>query len=88
MRYSTTGVQYPQNNVQPMITEFLQGRIATAHNGNIVNAGELREKLVYQCGCSLLPPPTDSEVISSLIAWEALRGESVRGGGRRTRRDS
>lgn len=33
-------------NTQPMITEYLKGRIATAHNGNIVNAAEIKEKLV------------------------------------------
>ena len=43
-RYSTTGSNTARN-VQPFVTEFLTGRIATAHNGNVVNAKEIREKL-------------------------------------------
>lgn len=74
VRYSTTGVN-SQKNTQPMITEYLKGRIATAHNGNIVNAAEIRDKLV-SVGCNFAAT-NDTEVISSLIAWEALRGESV-----------
>lgn len=74
VRYSTTGTN-SQKNTQPMITEYLKGRIATAHNGNIVNAAEIKEKLV-SVGCNFAAT-NDSEVISSLIGWEALRGESV-----------
>lgn len=43
-RYSTTG-NNTKANVGPFITEFLTGRIATAHNGNITNAKEIRETL-------------------------------------------
>ena len=74
VRYSTTGTN-SQKNTQPMITEYLKGRIATAHNGNIVNAAEIKEKLV-SVGCNFAAT-NDSEVISSLIGWEALRGESI-----------
>ncbi|MCI6022556.1 MAG: amidophosphoribosyltransferase [Candidatus Faecivivens sp.] len=74
VRYSTTGTN-SQKNTQPMITEYLKGRIATAHNGNIVNAAEIKEKLV-NVGCNFAAT-NDSEVISSLIGWEALRGESI-----------
>ena len=77
VRYSTTGTN-SQKNTQPMITEYLKGRIATAHNGNIVNAAEIKEKLV-SVGCNFAAT-NDSEVISSLIGWEALRGESIEAG--------
>ena len=43
-RYSTTGGNTLEN-VQPFVTEYLTGRIATAHNGNVTNACSLREKL-------------------------------------------
>jgi amidophosphoribosyltransferase len=43
-RYSTTGSN-TVSNVQPFVTEYLTGRIATAHNGNIVNAKQLKETL-------------------------------------------
>lgn len=74
VRYSTTG-GCSRDNTQPMVTEYLKGRIAAAHNGNIVNAAEIRAKL-ESVGCSFAAT-NDSEVIASLIAWEALRGESV-----------
>jgi len=74
VRYSTTGTNN-RDNTQPMITEYLKGRIATAHNGNIVNAAEIKQKL-ESVGCNFAAT-NDSEVISSLIAWEALRGETV-----------
>jgi amidophosphoribosyltransferase len=73
-RYSTTG-KNTRENVQPFVTEFLKGRIATAHNGNIVNGYEIKEKLKsYGCDFSA---SSDSEVISSLIAYRALNGGNV-----------
>ena len=69
-RYSTTGSNTVRN-VQPFVTEFLTGRIATAHNGNVVNAREIREKLT-PFGLDF-SATSDSEVISSLIAYKALR---------------
>ena len=70
-RYSTTGSN-TVSNVQPFVTEFLTGRIATAHNGNVVNAREIREKLT-PFGLDF-SATSDSEVISSLIAYKAIRG--------------
>ncbi|MCL2086518.1 MAG: amidophosphoribosyltransferase [Oscillospiraceae bacterium] len=65
-RYSTTGGN-KRNNMGPFVTEYLTGRIATAHNGNITNAKELREQLE---GLGLkFSATSDSEVISSLIAY-------------------
>ena len=65
-RYSTTG-NSSKVNVGPFVTEYLTGRIATAHNGNITNAKELREDL-RQHGLHF-GATSDSEVISSLIAY-------------------
>lgn len=70
VRYSTTGGNSCAN-VQPVVTEFLKGRIAVAHNGNIVNAGELKQ-LLTQYGCSF-SATSDSEVIAALIAYEIIR---------------
>ena len=82
-RYSTTGGNIIEN-VGPFITEYLTGRIATAHNGNVTNAGEIRRKLR---GFGLdFNATSDSEVISSLIAYcitqerDTLKGV-VRAGG-------
>ena len=74
VRYSTTGTNCAAN-AQPVVTEYLRGRIATAHNGNIINAGELKNKL-RAAGCDFAAT-NDSEVISSLIAYEALAGGPV-----------
>ncbi|KAI4453609.1 amidophosphoribosyltransferase [Holotrichia oblita] len=65
-RYSTTGSN-TKENVGPFITEYLTGRIATAHNGNITNASEIRGELLKH-GLQF-DATSDSEVISSLIAY-------------------
>jgi len=65
-RYSTTGSN-TKENVGPFVTEYLTGRIATAHNGNITNAEEIREELK---GYGLhFDATNDSEVVSSLMAY-------------------
>lgn len=68
-RYSTTGIN-ALCNVQPFVTEYLTGRIATVHNGNITNAVTLREKLVKK-GVHF-EATSDTEVISSLIAYHIV----------------
>ena len=73
-RYSTTGSNTIRN-VQPFVTEFLTGRIATAHNGNVVNAREIREKLT-PFGLDF-SATSDSEVISSLIAYKTIRARNL-----------
>jgi amidophosphoribosyltransferase len=65
-RYSTTG-RNTKENVGPFVTEYLTGRIATAHNGNITNAQAIREKLNRR-GVQF-HATSDSEVISALIAY-------------------
>ncbi|MCL2117054.1 MAG: amidophosphoribosyltransferase [Planctomycetaceae bacterium] len=65
-RYSTTGTN-SKENVGPFVTEYLTGRIATTHNGNITNASEIRKAL---SGHGLqFSATSDSEVVSSLIAY-------------------
>lgn len=73
-RYSTTGENTPEN-VGPFITEYLTGRIATAHNGNIVNAREIKQKL-KELGLNF-NSTSDSEVISSLIAYHIIREKDM-----------
>ena len=74
VRYSTTGGNVCAN-VQPVVTEFLWGRVAVVHNGNIVNAGELKQALA-QYGCTFAAT-TDSEVVSALIAYEIVRNKDL-----------
>ena len=44
VRYSTTGAA-TLNNAQPLVLNYIKGTLALAHNGNLVNTGELREEL-------------------------------------------
>ncbi len=73
-RYSTTGSN-TLRNVQPFVTEYLTGRIATAHNGNVVNAREMKEKLT-PFGLDF-SATSDTEVVSSLIAYMTLRHKDL-----------
>lgn len=73
-RYSTTG-STTLANAQPMVAEWRRGRIALAHNGNLVNAVELREELERQG--ERLEATSDSEVMLRMIAREADRAGSV-----------
>jgi len=65
VRYSTTGGSSPVNS-QPLVFRFRGGKLAVSHNGNLVNAAELRERL-EQDG-SIFQTTTDSEIIAHLIA--------------------
>jgi len=76
-RYSTTGGN-TRENVGPFVTEYLTGRIATAHNGNITNAKEIRAHLL--ANGLRFNATSDSEVISALIAYcITLENDTLRG---------
>ena len=65
VRYSTTGSSLLKN-AQPFAMETHRGRLALAHNGNIVNAQQLREDL-EETG-AIFQSSSDTEVIAHLIA--------------------
>ena len=67
VRYSTTG-QSRLENSQPFVTDFDDGFIAMAHNGDIVNSGELRDELIEE-GYEF-KSDTDSEVICYMLKKE------------------
>jgi len=64
-RYSTTGSSNI-NNAQPIVSKGLGVEIALGHNGNVINALELREEL-YDWGISF-DTSADSEIIAHLIS--------------------
>nr|XP_006000233.1 PREDICTED: amidophosphoribosyltransferase [Latimeria chalumnae] len=64
-RYSTSGISELQN-CQPFVVETLHGKIAVAHNGELVNARHLRKK-VMRHGVGL-SSSSDSEVITQLLS--------------------
>jgi amidophosphoribosyltransferase len=64
-RYSTTGSCLPENQ-QPLVAHCLGGVLALAHNGNLVNAWELRQDLEREG--AIFQTSMDTEVIVHLIA--------------------
>lgn len=76
LRYSTTGVAARVANVQPLIGDCVDGRWAVAHNGNVVNALELRE--IYKERGSIFQTGTDSEMFLHLLADPEYRHDSRR----------
>ena len=65
VRYSTTGSSNIKN-AQPITVSCSKGQIAVGHNGNLTNAGVLRDEL-EQAG-SIFQTTTDSEIILHLLA--------------------
>jgi amidophosphoribosyltransferase len=64
-RYSTAG-DSALLNAQPIMVQSNKGQIALAHNGNLVNAPEIRSRLESQG--SIFQTNSDTEVIVHLIA--------------------
>jgi len=62
-------------NAQPMVVNHIKGRMALAHNGNIVNYRKLREEL--ELTGSIFHTNSDTEVISYLITKERLNTSSI-----------
>ena len=64
-RYSTTGVSRVKN-AQPCLIEYSGGTMAMGHNGNLVNASEIRKEL--GAAGAIFQSTNDSEVIVHLMA--------------------
>lgn len=67
VRYSTAGGS-ERENIQPILARGYMGTLAVAHNGQIVNAPELRQQLESQG--SIFSGSSDSEIILHLIQRE------------------
>ncbi len=65
VRYTTAGGNMLAN-VQPFFSEIARGRVALAHNGNLINADELRRKLISEG--AIFGTASDTEVILHLLA--------------------
>ncbi|MDP2166999.1 MAG: amidophosphoribosyltransferase [Thermodesulfovibrionales bacterium] len=70
-RYSTSGSSILKN-VQPIVANFSLGALAIAHNGNLVNAKELRDEL--EAEGAIFQSTSDSEAIIHLIAQSKTEG--------------
>jgi amidophosphoribosyltransferase len=66
VRYATTGKATKLRNVQPILVDCRGGKLAVAHNGNFVNARELRREL--ESAGSIFQTTTDSEILLHLVA--------------------
>lgn len=77
VRYTTAGGN-KLANVQPFVADISLGYVAVAHNGNLINADELRRELIDQG--SIFASTSDTETILHLLAHgdkDAPRVENV-----------
>lgn len=74
VRYSTAGAS-TRENAQPLVLNYVKGTLALAHNGNLINAAELRHDLEYTG--AIFQTTIDSEVIAYHIARERLQTQTV-----------
>ena len=74
VRYSTAGASVAENT-QPLVLNYIKGTLSMAHNGNLVNALELRNEL--EMNGAIFQTSIDSEVIAYLIARERLKTGKV-----------
>lgn len=74
VRYSTTGKPI-RSNAQPLVVRHIKGPLAIAHNGNLVNARELR--IEYENKGMIFHTTNDTEVISYAITEARLTSKSI-----------
>ena len=74
VRYSTTGVNN-FNNIQPLVIRHQKGNLALAHNGNLTNAAEIREK--FELDGAIFHGTSDTEDIAYTIVKERLKSKSI-----------
>ncbi len=76
VRYSTAGSS-TRENAQPLVLNYVKGTLGLAHNGNLINAPELRRELEYTG--AIFQTTIDSEVIAYHIARERINTNSAEG---------
>lgn len=74
VRYSTAGASNAQN-IQPLVLNYVKGILMLSHNGNLVNAPELRRELEYTG--AIFQTTIDTEMIAYHIARERLKTATV-----------
>ncbi len=74
VRYSTTGVP-SRSNAQPLVISHVKGPMALCHNGNLVNAFELRQE--FELGGAIFHGTSDTEVIAYAITQKRLKCASI-----------
>lgn len=74
VRYSTAGASCVEN-AQPVFLNYAKGTLALAHNGNVTNAEEMRQKLLQEG--VVFSGTTDSEVIAYRVAEERMASSTI-----------
>lgn len=74
VRYSTAGSS-TRENAQPLVLNYVKGTLGLAHNGNLINAPEIKNELAYTG--AIFQTTIDSEVIAYLIARERLNSKTA-----------
>ncbi|MCR5736933.1 MAG: amidophosphoribosyltransferase [Eubacterium sp.] len=74
VRYSTTGGSTPEN-AQPIAMNYIKGSLAVVHNGNIVNADEIKKEQMYRGQAHYTS--SDSEVLTYEIISERVKTKSI-----------
>lgn len=74
VRYGTTGGTN-RKNCQPIEINHQKGRMALAHNGNLSNAVELRNKL--ELSGAIFHTTSDTETIAYILVRERLKSRSI-----------
>jgi amidophosphoribosyltransferase len=74
VRYSTAGSS-TRENAQPLVLNYVKGTLGLAHNGNLLNAVELRDELSMTG--AIFQTTIDSEVIAYHIARERINTPTV-----------
>ena len=74
VRYSTTGVP-SRSNAQPLVISHVKGPMALCHNGNLVNAFELRQE--FELSGAIFHGTSDTEVIAYAITQKRLKCASI-----------
>jgi amidophosphoribosyltransferase len=74
VRYSTAG-ESRLANAQPIVVDSVHGQLAVGHNGNLINAGEVRDALVREG--AIFQTNSDTEVVVHLFARARVEGSDA-----------
>ena len=74
VRYSTTGGKNV-NNIQPLVIRHIKGNLAVAHNGNLVNAPDLRK--TFELNGGIFHGTSDTESIAYSIVSARLTSKNT-----------
>ncbi|MBQ9376170.1 MAG: amidophosphoribosyltransferase [Ruminococcus sp.] len=74
VRYSTTG-GHSHNNIQPLVIRHIKGNMSLVHNGNLVNAAQVRRS--FEMSGAIFHGTSDTEAIAYSIVSERLTSSST-----------